>query len=105
MRQKKKLAEKWLNWLQMASKSSESGFELWYCDAVRFDLLPVSRDMWHMKGKRLFIPTPGKNVRVAVCGAYRYPEGPFQATFGSKNVNTNLFIPLLGLLVKRVKRT
>ena len=61
--------------------------------------------MWHVRGKRPRIPTPGQNVRVAVCGAYRYPEGPFLSTFGPKNVNTNLFIPLLKLLSRRVKRT
>jgi transposase len=61
--------------------------------------------MWHVQGERLRIPTPGTNIRVAVCGAYRYPDGPFQATFGPKNVNADLFIPLLGLLTKRVKRT
>lgn len=80
-------------------------FELWYCDGVRFDLLPVSRNMWHLKGKRLTIPTPGKNIRLAVCGAYRYPAGPFIATYGSKNVNTAIFIPLLYLLTCRAKRT
>jgi transposase len=61
--------------------------------------------MWHLKGERLYIPTPGKNVRVAVCGAFRYPEGPFLATFGPKSVNTALFISLLHLLSRRVKRT
>lgn len=80
-------------------------FELWYGDGVRFDLLPVSRNMWHLKGERLTIPTPGKNVRVAVCGAYRFPDGPFVTTYGSKNVNTALFIPMLQLLVRRAKRT
>lgn len=61
--------------------------------------------MWHPKGKRLYIPTPGTNMRVAVCGAYRYPDGPFIATYGSKNVNTALFVPLLQLLTRRSKRT
>jgi transposase len=89
----------------MASESSESTFELWYGDGVRFDLLPVSRDMWHSKGKRPFIPTPGTNVRVAVCGAYRYPDGPFLSTYGPRNVNTDMFLALLTLLVNRAKRT
>ena len=76
-----------------------------YGDGVRFDLLPVSRDLWHVLGHRPNIPTPGTNVRAAVCGAYRYPEGPFLATYGSRSVNTDLFLPLLTLLVKRSKRT
>ena len=61
--------------------------------------------MWHVRGKRAQIPTPGKNIRVAVYGAYRYPDGPFLSTFGSKSVNTDLFIPFLKLLERRVKRT
>ncbi len=89
----------------MASKSPDSSFELWYGDGVRFDLLPVSRDLWHVRGKRPDIPTPGTNIRAAVCGAYRYPDGPFLATYGSKSVNTDLFLALLSLLVKRSKRT
>jgi transposase len=44
-------------------------------------------------------------MKVAVCGAYRYPDGPFLATYGPKNVNTGLFIPLLQLLTRRSKRT
>jgi transposase len=61
--------------------------------------------MWHVRGRRLCIPTPGTNARVAVCGAFRYPEGPFLATYGLKSVNTDLFLALLTLLDKRVKRT
>jgi transposase len=91
--------------LQTASLEAGADFELWYADGVRFDLLPVSRGMWHVVGKKLYVPTPGKNVRVAVCGAYRYPEGPFLSTFGSKSVTTALFIPLLQLLTRRAKRT
>jgi transposase len=84
---------------------AESDFELWYLDGVRFDLLPVSRGMWHRKGKRLFIPTPGKNVRVAVCGAYRYPNGPFRFAHGPKSVNTGLFLQCLHQLVRRSQQT
>lgn len=61
--------------------------------------------MWHVRGQRPYVPTPGTNARVAVCGAYRYPEGPFLATYGLRNVNTDLFLALLTLLVKRTHRT
>jgi transposase len=61
--------------------------------------------MWHRKGQRLSISTPGKNVRVAVCGAYRYPEGPFLFTHGPKSVNSALFVRLVHKLVRRAKRT
>jgi transposase len=72
---------------------------------VRFDLLPVTRAMWRRRGRRLLVHTPGKNVRVAVCGALRYPKGPFLFTHGPKSVNTDLFIALLNKLVRRAKRT
>jgi transposase len=61
--------------------------------------------MWRRRGQRLLLHTPGKNVRVAVCGALRYPEGPFLFTHGPKSVNTDLFIALLNKLVRRARRT
>ena len=61
--------------------------------------------MWHVRGRRQDIPTPGTNVRAAVCGAYRYPDGPFLATYGTRSVNSFLFLALLILLVRRAKRT
>ena len=91
--------------LQKASQEVEADFELWYLDGVRFDLLPVSRGMWHRKGHRLFIPTPGKNVRVAVCGAYRYPQGPFRFSHGPKSVNTILFLGVVDQLERRSQQT
>lgn len=61
--------------------------------------------MRRRKGERLLIPTPGKNARIAVCGAYRYPDGPFRATYGPKSVTTALFVDLVHVLIKRAKRT
>lgn len=80
-------------------------FELWSADGTRFDLLPVVRHMWRRRGKRLLVPTPGKNVKVAICGAYCFPDGPFLFSHGSGSVNTDLFIGLLSQLVARAKRT
>ena len=53
----------------------------------------------------MLIATPGKNVRVAVCGAYRYPEGPFRFAHGPKRVNTDLFIGMLAQLAHRAQQT
>jgi transposase len=72
---------------------------------VRFDLLPVTRAMWRRRGRRLLLHTPGKNVRVAVCGALRYPKGPFLFSHGPKSVDTDLFLALLNKLVRRARRT
>jgi transposase len=61
--------------------------------------------MWRRRGQRLLLHTPGKNVRVAVCGALRYPKGPFLFSHGPKSVTTDLFIVLLSKLVRRARRT
>jgi hypothetical protein len=72
---------------------------------VRFDLLLVTRAMWRRTGRRLLPHTPGKNVRVAVCGALRDPNGPFLFSHGPKSVDTDLFLALLDKLVRRARRT
>jgi len=100
------VAQKRLWKLQEGAKQPGADFELWYGDGVRFDLLPVSRYMWRPRGERLYIPTPGKNYRVGVCGAYRYPDGPFLFTYRLwKNPITQHFVDLLGLLAERARRT
>ena len=53
----------------------------------------------------MLIGTPGKNVRVSVCGAFRYGEGPFRFAHGPKRVNTDLFIGMLAQLVHRAQQT
>lgn len=60
---------------------------------------------YRKRGKPLVIPTPGKNARVAVCGAMLWPDGPFLFTHGPKSVNTSLFVGLLQILERRVRRT
>ena len=81
-------------------------FELWYGDGVRFDLLPVTTYAYRLRGKPLRIETPGKNHRVGVCGAYRYPDGPFLFTYRLwKNPITEHTVGLLNLLADRARRT
>jgi transposase len=72
---------------------------------VRFDLLPSVRSAWRRRGERLALPTPGKNVRVAVVGAVRYPTGDFRFAHQPKSVTTALFLALLRTLVERARRT
>lgn len=50
------------------------------------------------------ISTPGTNRRVAVCGAMRWPEGPFRFGFGFRNVNTDVFLELLPQLTQHARR-
>jgi transposase len=105
MRRRKERAARRLRLLQTTARWPEVGFELWYADGTHFDLLPVTRSMWRPRGSRLWLLTPGKNLRVAICGAIRFPTGEFLFTHREKSVTTDLFLPLLEHLVRRAKRT
>lgn len=104
-RRKKARAARRLHRLKRQALRAGADFELWYADGVHFNLLPVTRSMWRRKGQRLLVPTPGKNVRVGVVGAIRFPDRHFLFTHQPKSVTTALFLPLLAMLVARAKRT
>jgi transposase len=72
---------------------------------VKFELLPTPTAMWRRRGTPLRIATPGKNRRVAVCGAFRWPDGPFRFAYGHKQVNTAVFLALLPRLATRAAHT
>jgi len=78
---------------------------LWFGDGVHFNLLPVVTYTWRRRGAPLRIPTPGSGVRVAVCGAYRWPHGPFVFSHGPRSVNTARFVEMVTQLGQRAKRT
>jgi transposase len=80
-------------------------YELWFTDGVRFDLLPVTTYTYRKRGEPLRIPTPGTNRRIAVQGAYRWPDGPFRFSYGARSVNTNHFLGMLAQLEERANRT
>jgi len=80
-------------------------FELWFADGVRFELLPVTVYTYRKRGRPLLISTPGKNKKVAVCGAMRWPDGPFVFSDGSGYPNTSLFVRMLQRLKIRARRT
>lgn len=80
-------------------------YELWFADGVRFDLLPLTAYTYRRRGQPLRIPTPGKNAKVAVCGAMRWPDGPFVFSHGPKSVNTAVFVEMLLMLEARAHRT
>lgn len=104
-RGKKARAARRLRSLQRAALRPGADFELWYADATRFDLLPVTRSLWRLRGTRLTLPTPGKNVRVGVVGALHYPNKHFLFTHQLQRVTGDLVPPLLDKLVARAKRT
>jgi hypothetical protein len=94
-----------LHRLQRQACRPGADFELWYADGVRFDLLPVTRSMWRRRGSRTLLPTPGKNVRVGVVGALRYPNQHFLFVHQLRSVTGALVPPLLHQLVRRAQRT
>jgi len=63
--------------------------------------------MWRQRGTVLLIKTPGKNVSVPICGAMRYPDGPFIYELGPlyRHPISATFIGMLEKLVERAKRT
>lgn len=63
--------------------------------------------MWRRRGTVLRIPTPGKNILVPVCGAFRYPDGPFLYELGPvyKHPNTATFVGMLAKVATRARRT
>ena len=73
-RGKKARAARRLRSLRKAAVRPGADFELWYADATRFDLLPVTRSMWRLRGSRLLLPTPGKNIRVGSGGRSALPR-------------------------------
>ena len=72
---------------------------------MRFDLLPVVAYAWRRRGVPMRIPTPGRNVRVAVCGAYRWQRGPFVYSHGEGYPNTARFVEMVTQLGHRARRT
>jgi transposase len=60
--------------------------------------------MYRLRGKPLRVGTPGAHARVAVCGAYRYPDGPCSFAYGGKSVNSALFEVLLTKLLRQARR-
>jgi transposase len=63
--------------------------------------------MWRLRGTVLYVDTPGKNVKIPVCGAMCYPDGPFVYHAGPAytNVKTDTFIGMLRKLAVRARRS
>lgn len=73
---------------------------------MTFSLLPQVTHAWRRRGTVKRTPTPGKNVKVPVFGAYRWPDGPFLFARGDARggVNTALFLDLLRQLARHARR-
>ena len=81
-------------------------FELWFGDGVTFSPLPQVTHAWRRRGTVKRVPTPGKNVKVPVFGAYRWPDGPFLFARGGarSGVDTALFLSMLRQLARHARR-
>jgi transposase len=51
------------------------------------------------------VATPGKNARLAVCGGFRWPDGPFLFHHGPRSVDTACFLGLVTRLARRSRAT
>jgi hypothetical protein len=72
---------------------------------VTFSLLPQVTHAWRRRGTVKRVPTPGKNVKVPVFGAYRWPDGPFLFAHGTTGgVTTVLFLEVLRQLAQHARR-
>ncbi|MHC4137998.1 MAG: transposase [Planctomycetota bacterium] len=60
---------------------------------------------WRPRGVPRHVATPGKNVRLAVCGACRWPDGPFLFHHGLRSVDTACFLGLVVRLARRARAT
>ncbi len=64
--------------IQEAEASAAKGVgHLLYLDECDLHLLPVIRAMWMKKGRRVLVPTPGKNAKHAFFGALDAASGVF----------------------------
>ncbi|MDB4929019.1 MAG: hypothetical protein JWM10_1503, partial [Myxococcaceae bacterium] len=71
---------------------------------MTFSLLPQVTFAWRRRGRPKRVSTPGRNVRVSVFGAYRWPDGPFRYALDRGGVRTDLFLPVLASLQRRARR-
>ncbi len=60
---------------------------------------------WRPRGVPRHVATPGKNVRLAVCGGFRWPDGPFLFHHRPKSVDTTCFLGLIVRLARRARAT
>lgn len=62
---------------------------LLYLDECDLHLLPVIRAMWMKKGRRVLVPTPGKNAKHAFFGALEASSGVFHWTDHERKLAVN----------------
>ena len=61
--------------------------------------------MYRLRGEPQEIPTPGKNLRVGVWGALRWPDGPFVFSAREGSVASGLFMSTMIKLRSRTQET
>jgi len=63
---------------QKGALRPDANYELWFQDEAEFHLHPYLTAMWMPRGRQRRVPTPGKNRKVTVFGAWCYGRGLFR---------------------------
>ena len=71
---------------------------------MKFELLPVVTYAWRRRGQPARVPTPGKNRKLAVIGAMRWPDRLFRFRAAPRSLHSGLFIDLLPQLYALARR-
>lgn len=82
----------------------DADYELWYQDESEFHLHSHLTYAWMPKGKQMRVPSPGKNRKHTVLGAFCYGRGLFYHHIQPRKTAWGVRA-LLQKLVRRAKRT
>jgi hypothetical protein len=89
---------------QKGALAPSADYELWYQDESEFHLHPHLTYAWMPRGKQKRVPSPGKNRKQTVFGAFCYGRGLFYHHTQPRKTAWGVRV-LLQRLVRRAKRT
>lgn len=89
---------------QKGALAHNSDYELWYQDESEFHLHPHLTRAWMLRGKQKRVPSPGKNRKQTVFGAFCYGRGLFYKHIQPRKTSWGVRM-LLQQLVRRARRT
>lgn len=89
---------------QKGALAHNADYELWYQDESEFHLHPHLTRAWMLRGKQKRVPSPGKNRKQTVFGAFRYGRGLFYYHIQPRKTAWGVRA-LLQQLVRRAKQT
>ena len=89
---------------QKGALAHNADYELWYQDESEFHLHPHLTRAWMLRGKQKRVPSPGKNRKQTVFGAFCYGAGLFYHHIQPRKTAWGVRA-LLQQLVRRARRT